>query len=173
MKNKIFTIIIVIIFIFCFFIFFKSLDSQNSYSPKTTIGKAIPNFLSHDLFFNNKIESEKIFTGSDFYILNIWASWCLPCKQEHSILMNLALDPSLKLIGLNYKDDLKNAKNFIDELGNPFSKILVDKDGTLSIEWGAYGVPETFLINKDKKIIKKYFGPLDKKSLKEIKKIIK
>ena len=87
--------------------------------------------------------------------------------------MNLALDPSLKLIGLNYKDDLKNAKNFIDELGNPYSKILVDKDGTLSIEWGAYGVPETFLINKDKKIIKKYFGPLDEKSLKEIKKIIK
>tara|TARA_Y100000389_G_C17396072_1_gene482582 strand:- start:345 stop:866 length:522 start_codon:yes stop_codon:yes gene_type:complete len=173
MKNKIFLISTIIFFLFSFFIFFKSLDSHQSYSPKIIIGKKIPNFLAKDLFSNKEIKSENIFIDSDFYILNIWASWCLPCKKEHPILMNLSFNPSLKLIGLNYKDDLKNAKNFIRELGNPYSTILLDKEGLLGIEWGAYGVPETFLINKEKKIIKKYFGPLDHQSLKEIEEILK
>ena len=175
MKNKIFliNIFIFIFFLFCFFIFFESLNRDQSYSPEKSVGKKIPNFLSKDLFTNKEIKSENIFIDSDFYILNIWSSWCLPCREEHSILMNLSLNSSLKLIGLNYKDDQKNAKKFVNELGNPYSKILVDKDGILGIEWGAYGVPETFLISKDKRIIKKYFGPLDQKSLKEIEEILK
>ena len=172
MKSKIFTIIIVIFFIFCFFIFFKSLDNQNFYSPKTTIGKVIPNFLSHDLFSNNKIKSEKIFSGSDFYILNIWASWCLPCKDEHPFLMKLSKDNNVKIIGINYKDNFENAKKFLLELGNPYNIILTDADGTLGIEWGAFGVPETYLIYK-KKIIKKVIGPLNKNSILEIKKLVK
>ena len=87
--------------------------------------------------------------------------------------MQLSKNQSIKLIGLNYRDNLNNAKKFINELGNPYDKILIDKDGTLGVEFGAYGVPETFLIDKNKKIIKKFVGPIDKKIVKEIKLFIK
>ena len=81
-------------------------------------------------------------------------------------------DDNLKVIGLNYKDTKKNANNFLKELGNPYSIIIFDNKGTNSIEWGAYGVPESFLINNNK-IIKKYIGPLSKVSMEEIKSFIK
>ena len=87
--------------------------------------------------------------------------------------MELARNKEVKLIGLNYKDNISNAKKFIDELGNPYSQILIDSQGILSIEWGAYGVPETFVIDKEKKIIKKIIGPLNKVLLKEIKLYLK
>ena len=83
--------------------------------------------------------------------------------------MGLSKNQSIKLIGLNYRDNLNNAKNFINELGNPYSQIIIDNEGTLSVEFGAYGVPETFIIDKDKKII----GPINKEMVKEIKLIIK
>ena len=77
------------------------------------------------------------------------------------------------LIGLNYRDNLSNAKKFIYELGNPFAQILIDKEGILAVEFGAYGVPETFLIDKNKKIIKKFVGPINKEILDEINIIVK
>ena len=97
----------------------------------------------------------------------------MPCREEHSILMQLSDNPSIEIIGLNYKDDLGNAKEFINSLGNPYSEILIDKDGTISIELGAYGILETFVINENKIIIKKFVGPLTAQSLKEIKSLIK
>ena len=87
--------------------------------------------------------------------------------------MELSKNQSIRLIGLNYKDNLKNAKKFIDEFGNPYSQILIDNDGALSVEFGAYGVPETFLIDKDKKIIEKFVGPINQKIVEKIKLIIK
>ena len=87
--------------------------------------------------------------------------------------MELSKNQSIKLIGLNYRDNLKNAKMFIDELGNPYAQTLIDKNGTLSVGFGAYGVPETFIINKNKKIVKKFIGPISKKTLEEIKIITK
>ena len=87
--------------------------------------------------------------------------------------MGLSKNQSIKLIGLNYRDNLNNAKNFINELGNPYSQIIIDNEGTLSVEFGAYGVPETFIIDKDKKIIKKIIGPINQKIVEEIKLIIK
>ena len=104
--------------------------------------------------------------------MNIWASWCVPCRDEHPFLMNLSNQKNLEIIGLNYKDDNKKAKIFLKELDNPYKIIFSDISGTIAIEWGAYGVPETFLIS-DKKIIKKFIGPLDNSSLIEIKKLIK
>ena len=122
---------------------------------------------------NIYINSNKIFEENIFYVLNIWASWCAPCRIEHPLLMYLSNNQSVKLIGLNYKDEASNAKNFINKFGNPYSQIIVDKDGTLSVEFGAYGVPETFIIGKDKKIIKRFVGPIDKKIIEEIKSIIR
>ena len=87
--------------------------------------------------------------------------------------MGLSKNQSVKLIGLNYKDSLDNAKKFINEFGNPYSQIIIDSDGTLSVEFGAYGVPETFIIDKNKKIIRKFIGPINKKIVEEIKLIIK
>jgi cytochrome c biogenesis protein CcmG/thiol:disulfide interchange protein DsbE len=87
--------------------------------------------------------------------------------------MELSKSKNVKIIGLNYKDNLNNAKKFINELGNPYSKNLTDKNGFLSIEFGAYGVPETFIINKNKTIVKKFIGPINKKTLIQIMQIIK
>ena len=87
--------------------------------------------------------------------------------------MKLSKNQSVKLIGLNYRDNLNNAKKFIKELGNPYTQILIDNDGTLGVEFGAYGVPETFLIDKNKKVIKKFVGPINKENLEEIRLIIK
>jgi len=105
-------------------------------------------------------------------LFNIWASWCLPCRDEHKFLIDLSKDKIIQIIGLNYKDKNENAEKFLKDLKSPYKIILSDIDGTIAIEWGAYGVPETFLIY-DKKIIKKIIGPINKKSLFEIKEIIK
>jgi len=173
MKNKILLFTIVLFLIFCFVILFKSLNNSNIYVPKTVSEKTLVNFNSKDFFSEVEISSDQIFVGNEFYILNIWSSWCSPCRDEHPKLMQLSKNSSVKLIGLNYKDNPKNAKKFIDILGNPYSMIIIDENGTISIELGAYGVPETFIINKDKKIIKKFIGPLSEESIKEINLILK
>ena len=173
MKNKILLFGIILFLSFCFVILFKSLKNSNVYVPKTVSEKTLVNFNSKDFFSEVEISSNEIFFGKEFYILNIWSSWCLPCREEHPQLLQLSKNSSVKLIGLNYKDNPKNAKKFIDTLGNPYSIIIIDEKGTISIELGAYGVPETYIINKDKKIIKKFVGPLNDKSVKEINLILK
>jgi len=173
MKNK-FSIFIIVVFLsFCFVILYKGLNTQNNYTPKINEKKNIPTFKAKDFDSDNYINSDKIFEENIFYIVNIWASWCVPCRVEHPLLMQLSKNQSAKLIGLNYRDNLDNAKKFINEFGNPYSQIIIDNDGTLSVEFGAYGVPETFLINKNNKIIKKYIGPINKEIVEEIKFIIK
>jgi cytochrome c biogenesis protein CcmG/thiol:disulfide interchange protein DsbE len=173
MKNKLTLIILFIFLSFCFVILYKGLNNSNTYIPKINHEKNIPVFKAKDLNSNTYIDSEKIFEENIYYIINIWASWCIPCKKEHPLLMELSKIQSVKLIGLNYRDNLNNAKKFINELGNPYAQILIDKDGTLGVEFGAYGVPETFIIDKNKKIIKKFVGPINKEILEEIKLIIK
>jgi len=173
MKNKFSLFIVIIVLSFCFVIFYKGLNNSNIYEPKIKDKKNIPIFEGKDFNSNNYINSEKIFEEDIFYIVNIWASWCVLCRKEHPLLMELSKNQSIKLIGLNYRDNLNNAKNFINEFGNPYSQIIIDNDGALSIEFGAYGVPETFIIDKNKKIIRKFVGPINQKIVKEIKLIIK
>ena len=173
MKNKFSLFIIVIFLSFCFVIFYKGLDNSDTYAPKINDKKNIPIFEAKDFNSNLFINSEKIFEDNIFYIVNIWASWCVPCRTEHPLLMKLSKNQSVKLIGLNYRDNLNNAKNFITNFGNPYSQIIIDDDGTLSVEFGAYGVPETFIIDKNKQIIRKFIGPINKDIIEEIKLIIK
>ncbi len=173
MQNRIKLIFISFLLFFCFLILFEALKNSNIYVPDKVLKKSLPKFKSQDLNLKKEISSDELFVDSEFYLLNIWASWCLPCRKEHSILMELSRNPKIKLIGLNYKDKFTNAKKFIDEFGNPYSDNMIDTDGTISIELGAYGIPETFIINKNKKIIKKYIGPLDQNSLNEINIILK
>ena len=172
MKIKFFFTSLIVIFFIIFIIFYKGLQNSNTYKPNVSIEKNVPTFTAKIFENNNKINSKEIFKSDKFYLVNIWASWCKPCRDEHLFLKNISKHKKIKVIGLNYKDNFMNAKKFINEMGNPYSTILLDKDGTLAIEWGAYGVPETFLVYKNK-IIKKYIGPLNNEILTEIKKIIK
>ena len=173
MKNKIILSALLLFFTFCFVVLYKGLNNSNIYVPETKIEKTLIKFNSTDLYSGNKISFDEIFVGSEYYVLNIWASWCVPCREEHPKLMKLSKNKSIKLIGLNYRDNSKNAKRFINEFGNPYFMIITDKNGMISIDLGAIGVPETFIINKDKKIIKRFLGSLSEKSLNEINLITK
>jgi cytochrome c biogenesis protein CcmG/thiol:disulfide interchange protein DsbE len=93
-------------------------------------------------------------------LVNVWASWCAPCRQEHPMLMALAQDERIRVAGLNYKDRPEQARGFLSELGNPYDAIGVDWSGRTAIDWGVYGVPETFLVGSDGKILFKHVGPL-------------
>ena len=173
MKNNFSIFAIVIFLTFCFIIFYKGLSNSNTYAPKVNDKRNLPNFEAKNFSSNININSKKIFEEDSFYILNIWASWCIPCRKEHPLLMKLSKNQSIRLIGLNYRDSFDNAKKFINEFGNPYSQILIDNDGTLSVEFGAYGVPESFIIDKNKKILKKIIGPINEKIVEEIKLLIK
>ena len=172
MKSKFIPLILILIFSIIFVIFFKGLKNSNIYTPDTNLKKEIPTFELKS-FENDSIAiSEKIFNFNDYYFMNIWASWCIPCKREHEFLMELKKDDRIELIGFNYKDNFTNASSFLKDLGNPYDIIVSDKDGTASIEWGAFGVPESFLIHQNK-ILKRFIGPINNEDLLEIQKIIK
>ena len=170
MKTKIFFSLIVFFFLVLFLIFFKGLQNPNVYTPNVNIDKDVPYFQTKLLEKDKMISSDEIFKSNKFYLLNIWSSWCLPCRQEHIFLNNLS--NQIEIIGLNYKDTEKNAMKFLKDFNNPYTLNLLDLEGIVAIEWGAYGVPETFLIH-NKKIIKKFIGPINNNSLLEIKKMIK
>ena len=171
MKNNFLSVFVITIFIVIFFIFYKGLQNSNIYTPNTNIKKDVPIFEAKLFDSSNKIKSEVIFKKDSFYLFNIWASWCIPCKDEHPFLMKLSKNKKIILIGLNYKDNVLNAKNFLSEYNNPYETIIQDKDGIVGIEWGAYGVPETFIIDKNK-IIKRIIGPINETSFSEIEEII-
>ena len=172
MKSKFIPLILIFIFLITFVIFFKGLKNSNIYTPSTKLKKEVPSFELKSFENNSIIISEKIFEDNKYYLMNIWASWCIPCKEEHEFLMELKKDDKIKLIGFNYKDNFNNALSFLKDLGNPYNIIVSDKDGTASIEWGAYGVPESFLVHQNK-IIKRFIGPINNKDLLEIEKIIR
>ena len=172
MKTKIYPICLIFVFSIIFFVFYKGLKNSNIYTPNVKPQINIPKFQAKDFENNKTINSNDIFLDDKFYLLNIWASWCVPCREEHKFLMNLHKEKLIDIIGLNYKDNHLKAKKFLDDLKSPYKIILKDLDGTIAIEWGAYGVPETFLIH-NKKIVKKIIGPLNENSILEIKEIIK
>jgi cytochrome c biogenesis protein CcmG, thiol:disulfide interchange protein DsbE len=100
-------------------------------------------------------------------LVNVFASWCIPCREEHPILKELARDGRLNVVGINYKDKNDNALRFLGELGNPFAAIGVDPKGQAAIDWGVYGIPESYLVAPDGTILYKRVGPFDDISLKE------
>ena len=93
-------------------------------------------------------------------VVNIWASWCVPCHDEAPLLTELARDTRLQIVGINYKDAPDNARRFLGRYGNPFKIVGVDGNGRASIEWGVYGVPETFVVGRDGTILYKLVGPV-------------
>ena len=98
-------------------------------------------------------------------LVNVWASWCVPCHDEAPLLMQLAEDKRIRILGINYKDQPDNARRFVGRYGNPFAAVGADGNGRVSIDWGVYGVPETFLIGRDGRIAYKLVGPISPDNL--------
>ncbi|WP_333630616.1 DsbE family thiol:disulfide interchange protein [Agrobacterium cavarae] len=94
-------------------------------------------------------------------LVNVFASWCVPCRQEHPMLKELSKDKRLNIVGINYKDKADNAVRFLGELGNPYAAIGIDPNGRAAIDWGVYGIPETYLVGPDGTILYKKVGPID------------
>ena len=143
-----------------FIIFLKVLNTDKVYQPNQMVNKKIPEIILED--FNNKNSKidQNIFSQKDFVLINIWASWCVPCLIEHPFLMSLKNKNKIDIIGINYKDETTNAQNFLKKYGNPYSRIGVDKKGEVTIQLGAYGVPETYVLKKGL-IIFKHIGPIN------------
>ena len=98
--------------------------------------------------------------GGNGTLLNVFASWCVPCREEHPVLMELAKDKGVRLVGLNYKDEAENARRFLGALGNPYGRVGVDASGRVGVDFGVYGVPETFAIDAGGRIVAKHVGAL-------------
>ena len=134
--------------------------------PSVLIDKPVPDFALPQLdgFTGGGLSDETLAEG--VHIVNVWASWCVPCRQEHPLLMALGEDDRFTVAGLNYKDAAENARRFLGALGNPYAAIGVDAKGRTAIDWGVYGVPETFIV-KDGVILHKFVGPLSAAAMAE------
>lgn len=136
-------------------------DRDTSTVPSALIGQPAPNTPLPALDGVGLPGFEPSQLAGKVTLVNVWASWCVPCRQEHPVLMELARDGRVDIVGFNYKDKPENARRFLAELGNPYTALGVDESGRSAIDWGVYGIPETFLIGKDGKIAWKHVGPFD------------
>jgi cytochrome c biogenesis protein CcmG/thiol:disulfide interchange protein DsbE len=160
MNKKYKILILGVTTVIIFILFLKVLNTDKVYQPNQMVNKKIPEIILED--FNNKNSKidQNIFSQKDFVLINIWASWCVPCLIEHPFLMSLKNKNKIDIIGINYKDETTNAQNFLKKYGNPYSRIGVDKKGEVTIQLGAYGVPETYVLKKGL-IIFKHIGPIN------------
>lgn len=146
-------------------------DTPNSDIPSALIGKTAP-IRSLPPVYNGQAEvlSEASIRNDedDVYVLNVWASWCGPCRQEHAQIEEIAEIEGVKLLGMNQKDRPEKAKAFLDQLGDPYEALGADLDGQASMAFGVYGLPETFLIDSKGIIRKKYIGAITADRLKSI-----
>ena len=127
--------------------------------PSPLVGKPLPAFQLATLQDPAKSLSNADFKGK-VVLFNVWASWCVACKEEHPLLLQLAQTKQVPLIGLNYKDQRADALHVLQTEGNPYDLSLVDPDGRVGLDWGVYGVPETFVVGKDGIIRYKHIGPI-------------
>ena len=134
--------------------------------PSVLIGKKVPEFDLPPVQGRALGFSDKDLKG-EVSLVNVWASWCLACKQEHPILMDLAKRNVVPIHGLNYKDKPDEAQEWLDDLGDPYTRTGADIDGRVAIDWGVYGVPETFVIDDAGRIAYKHIGPMNIQSFEE------
>jgi cytochrome c biogenesis protein CcmG/thiol:disulfide interchange protein DsbE len=127
--------------------------------PSPLIGKPAPEFALTDVLDASRNVSNVAFKGQ-VYVVNVWASWCLPCRQEHEELLAISQQHVVPIIGLDYMDEREKAKQLLEQLGNPYSFAAYDTDGRTAIEWGVYGAPETYLIDTKGRVIFKFISPI-------------
>jgi cytochrome c biogenesis protein CcmG/thiol:disulfide interchange protein DsbE len=145
--------------------FFRLGSGDPSRIPSALIGRAVPDTklpplagLTRDGAAVPGISSAD-FAGA-VTLVNVWASWCVPCHAEAPLLLQMSQDKRIRIVGINYKDQADNARRFIGRYGNPFAAVGADVDGRASLEWGVYGVPETFLVGRDARIAHKLVGEI-------------
>lgn len=135
--------------------------------PSALIGKHAPSLALPTLEGSQTPALTDAAIKGKLTLVNVFASWCIPCRQEHPLLKELAKDTRLNLVGINYKDRNDNALRFLGELGNPYKAIGVDPNGKAAIDWGVYGIPESYLVGPDGTILYKRVGPFDERSVKQ------
>jgi cytochrome c biogenesis protein CcmG/thiol:disulfide interchange protein DsbE len=142
-------------------LFWKGLSGKPSEIPSALINKPVPDFVLNPIpglnvpgFATADLQKGKV------AVVNVWASWCVPCRVEHPLLSELAKRPDITLYGLNYKDEPENATRFLGTLGQPFAAVGADRSGRTAVDFGVYGVPETFVIDGEGNIRYKHIGPL-------------
>jgi cytochrome c biogenesis protein CcmG/thiol:disulfide interchange protein DsbE len=146
-------------------IFYRSLNGPApDILPSAMIGKPVPARTLPALDAKSQGFGRSDLIGH-VTVVNVWASWCVPCRQEAPALAELAADKSVALYGFVYKDKPAAARSFLDELGNPFARLGLDADGSTAIDWGVYGVPETYVIDAKGIIRERYVGPLSADAL--------
>lgn len=133
--------------------------------PSALIGKKAPSLALPPLEGSSTAALTSAAIAGKLTLVNVFASWCVPCRQEHPILKELADDSRLNIVGINYKDRNENALRFLGELGNPYKAIGIDPNGKAAIDWGVYGIPESYLVAPDGTILYKKVGPFDARSL--------
>ena len=158
MKKIIPLIVFVVIAIFLYF----SLQSTSSKLPSPLLGKMFPNVEGRDFYSNESVLLTNLFSDN-MSLVNVWASWCVSCRQEHQMMMKIANNKDLKLIGINYKDTRADGEKFLKIMGNPFDVIIFDPNGKIGLDLGVYATPETFLVNKQGVILYKHIGGIDSK----------
>lgn len=131
--------------------------------PSAMVGREAPAVAVEPLAFLDTFDDADLRNG-ELKLVNFWASWCAPCRAEHPTLMQLQ-DEGIEIFGVNYKDNPANGAEFLEELGNPFAKGGADPNGRMALNWGVYGVPETYLIDGDGKVLLRIAGPLVQREL--------
>jgi cytochrome c biogenesis protein CcmG/thiol:disulfide interchange protein DsbE len=142
-------------------LFWKGLSGNPSEIPSALIGQPVPQFELppvEELGIPGLKTADLTYGGVS--VVNVWASWCVPCRAEHPLLMELSKRDDVKLFGINYKDKPENARRFLGSLGQPFDAVGADQSGRSAVDWGVYGVPETFVIDGKGTIRYKFIGPL-------------
>lgn len=135
--------------------------------PSTLINKNVPKFETESLLKEKKFVSSDVF-GKKIKLVNFFATWCKPCRDEHNYIKRFSNQERIEVIGINYKDNNQKTIAWLKELGNPYSNIAVDKNGRIAIDWGVYGIPETFVVNSKGIIKYRHVGPITKKVYKKI-----
>lgn len=154
------------------FFYLLIIDRNPSEIPSALLNKSVPKFEAESLFKDKNFISSKEF-GNETTLVNFFATWCKPCRDEHNYIKRFLDEKKIKIIGINYKDDSKKTLSWLKNLGNPYSNIAIDKRGKIAIEWGVYGIPETFIVNSDGIIKYRHIGPITGKVYNKINLLIK
>lgn len=165
-KGRILALIPVAIFALVGGAFYWGLLNNDDRLPSTLIGKDVPEFDLPPIEGRVDGLSTADLKGQ-VSIVNVWASWCVPCRVEMPLLNELAARDEVAIFGINYKDSPEGALGFLAELGDPYTRIGADRNGRVSIDWGVYGLPETFVIDAEGRIAYKHIGPFNRRSLEE------
>ena len=154
------------------FFYLLIIERDPSAIPSNLLDKNIPKFETESLLRKERFISSKEF-GNEIILVNFFATWCLPCRDEHIYIKRFSNEKGIRVIGINYKDSSDNAIEWLKNLGNPYSDVPIDKNGRLAIDWGVYGIPETFIVNSKGIIKYRHVGPITKKIYKKINLLIK